>query len=235
MIMAIIYDIRWFLVVLAVAVCAVANFYFLLLNDQRVCFPGNDEVGCDALVSRFSNPGDALFTITKMLLLGGYDLGFYEPSQYYVALQLIFSFTMIFVVIVLLNLLIALMGASVGRIAENAEMEVAYLRTAIIAEVEIFMSDKEKANERNFPPYLHVLVPKTVATKLSAEENIKELDKKLDNNKQELDKKLDNNKQELDKKLDNNKHELAKLDKKMEEVAKLMEQLTSRITYPHSV
>ena len=223
MIIAIIQDIRWFLMVLALAVCAVANFYFLLLNGQRVCFPledgtPNTDVGCEAVVDKFSDPGVSLFTISKMLLFGGQDLGYYEPSTYKAALQMVFALTMLFVVIVMLNLLIAIMGSAHDRIAERTQMELNFLRAEIVLEVELFMSAAEKEDKTLFPPFIHVLVQRKADTaKMSMEEKLDAQDKKMDVNKQELDKKIDAliTKQELD-------------GKKIDALTKMMELLLAR-------
>jgi hypothetical protein len=61
--------------------------------------------------------------------------------------------------IILLNLLIAVMGDSYGRIAATAEIEFHLLRAQCIVEQELVFSSKELNNERFFPRFLHVLMP----------------------------------------------------------------------------
>jgi hypothetical protein len=62
------------------------------------------------------------------------------------------------VAIVLLNLLIAIMGNSYSQIKKRQNTELTALRTSIIIELELDMSDADLQRKDWFPSYLHVLV-----------------------------------------------------------------------------
>lgn len=145
MIIAILYDVRYFILVLAVAVAATWTSLTLLLPEKQ----GYERLG---------DAGNGLYITFNMLLLGDFESDLFD-GEYVVLVRLLFVFTMVLVSIVLLNLLIAIMGDSYTRISEKADLEFQALRASILLEQELFMTRKERANPRNFPRWLQVLVP----------------------------------------------------------------------------
>ena len=163
MIIEIVKNIKYFLLVLSIAVCAGANLFFVLLNNARVCLPGSDgnastNDGCDTMPHKYGNPGEALFTVFKMLILNNFDDTNFLPSPYKITLQIVFSISMVFVPIILLNLLIALMGDSHGRILENTKSEIFLFKAQIILKEEIFMTSEEMADPGNFPTFMNSVI-----------------------------------------------------------------------------
>jgi WD40 repeat protein len=145
MIIAILFDVRYFILVLAVAVAATWTSLTLLLPKKD----GRERLG---------DAGNGLYITFNMLLLGDFESDLFD-GEYVVLVRLLFVFTMVLVSIVLLNLLIAIMGDSYTRISEKADLEFQALRASILLEQELFMTRKERANPRNFPRWLQVLVP----------------------------------------------------------------------------
>jgi hypothetical protein len=152
MIFEIIKDIRWFVLVLAIAVIASANAFYVLVRRDTKCAHGG--MCSDVYV----DPAEALFTMFNMLLLGNFDTSDYALGPYSILLKLLFVGSMLLVAIVLLNLLIAIMGNSYSRIKERQATELTALRTAILMELELDMSDADLQRKDWFPSYLHVLV-----------------------------------------------------------------------------
>ena len=87
-------DIRWFVVVLAIAMLGCGNAMYVLLRER-----GSHD---------YANVPNALFTVFNLLLLGDTDatLEAFEGSPDIVLLKVFFVFSLFFILIVLLNLLI---------------------------------------------------------------------------------------------------------------------------------
>ena len=175
MIKEIVQDVKWLILVLAICVFALANFFFVLLNSNRVCPENSNNTACKKFLDLgdpMKNPGEALFATFNMLILSTYDIDLIAPGPFYWVLQVVFAFSMLFVPIILLNLLIAVMSSSYKRINARSEMEVIQLRAYIILELECFLRpyqrenmgekdmEEEKAWNTNFPRYMHVLSKK---------------------------------------------------------------------------
>ena len=161
MISQIIIDIRWFVFVLAISIFAVANSFFVLLNPQRITCDSNDPTigGCDVTLTKFQNPGTAIFYSFTMLILGGFDwkVDDFLQGDWQIAVQILFSLAMVFITIVLLNLLIAIMGNGYDTIQMEAAMQLSLIRAKMILKQEAFMNHDR--NKEFFPAFLHVLLP----------------------------------------------------------------------------
>ena len=139
MILAIVYDMRYFMLVLSISIAAVwTSFRLLLLDDATLPL---EELG---------DPANGLLLTFNMLLLADFDLGTFD-GEYTVLLRIMFVLSMIMTPIVLLNLLIALMSDSYERIQDRADTEFQLLRARLIREQEAFMSASDKADPRLFP------------------------------------------------------------------------------------
>jgi hypothetical protein len=141
MIVAICYDVRYFIMVLGIALVATFLVLHMLVTGDG-----------------YGQPGTALFATYNMLFLGDFDVGLLD-GEYTVLARVLFVLTMLFVAIILLNLLIAIMGDSYTRIQEKSEVEFLRLRATVLLEYELFMSPEELADQTKFPKWLHVLVP----------------------------------------------------------------------------
>lgn len=156
-------DIRYFCIVLVLAIAAATNAFFLLLNDNQTCRPqwnttSNSAIpyapgdACYNIALPYSNVREALFTVFNMFMLNNnYDNSYFNLSSYPAAVQVLFSFFIIVVTIILLNLLIAIMGASYKAISLRAELEV-YLYRA-----DIFLEEEPEPEKKAFR--VHVVYP----------------------------------------------------------------------------
>ena len=150
MILAIVYDMRYFMLVLCISIAAVwTSFRLLLLDDATLPL---EELG---------DPANGLLLTFNMLLLADFDLATFD-GEYTVLLRILFVLSMIMTPIVLLNLLIALMSDSYERIQDQADLEFQYLRARILAEQEAWLSPEQRrsADPKLYPRWLHVLVPR---------------------------------------------------------------------------
>jgi hypothetical protein len=179
MVFQIIVDMRHFMVILLVAVLASASSFYALLHHIH---PLHVDDGDD---NPFRGAGQTLFFMFKMLLLGDFDTDLFLLGEYVALLQVLFVFSMMLTLIILLNLLIALMSDSYSRIQvtllhcpfsscssltprhdvavqEQAEIEFLMLRARIVVSMEKLKSEKElrSANAAGwFPRHYFVLVP----------------------------------------------------------------------------
>ena len=92
-------------------------------------------------------------------LFGSYDVPVFDASASPALAKFLVSIFMFFVVIVLLNLLIALMGDIFDEVQSRAESESTFGKAKLIVEYEsLFSTAYKKRNEREFYPlWLHVL------------------------------------------------------------------------------
>jgi hypothetical protein len=106
MVFQIVLDMRYFLLVLLIALLAAGSAFYALLHNSH-----------DAEVTNpFRGPGPALFFMFNMLLLGNFDTEAIVFGEYQGLVQLLIVWVMLFTLIILLNLLIALMSDSYERI-----------------------------------------------------------------------------------------------------------------------
>jgi hypothetical protein len=105
MVFQIIVDMRYFMVILAIAVMAAASAFYSLLHHMPS--PGENP---------FRGPGHTLFFMFNMLLLDSFDIDSFVFGEYRELVQALFVLVMMLTLIILLNLLIALMSDSYERI-----------------------------------------------------------------------------------------------------------------------
>ena len=148
MVLAILRDMRHFLLILAVAIVAAWSCFRLLLLETE---------GSTA-VDMLGDPANGLFLIFNLMVLNSFELDVFT-GPYVVLVRLVFVVSMIVVPVVLLNLLIALMSDSYERIQDQSDLELQLLQAKTILKIEEFLPLGEKTNEDNFPRWLHVLVP----------------------------------------------------------------------------
>ena len=139
-------DMRWFLMLLLVAIVSVASAFYLLLHNQSDGVDGFDQWP------------QALFTTFRMLLLGDFDSDSLLLGPYDGLVYLLFVVGMFMTLIVLLNLLIALMGGSYGRVEGNADNEFVLMRASMLLNYLQHLPEcKREAKVFMGVPWLHVL------------------------------------------------------------------------------
>ena len=93
-----------------------------------------------------------------------------------------------FVPLVMMNLLIALMGGSYERIEQNTKNAMRRQRAELLVSLEVLMTDKERANPKYFPRWIHWYRPKERDEEDDGVENgvINGVGRQLDSAKKEL-------------------------------------------------
>lgn len=113
MVFQIIVDMRYFLVVLSIALLAAGSAFYALLHNSESESEANNP---------FRTPGAALFFMFRMLILGDFDTDSFVFGEYKVLVQVLFVLVMVLTLIILLNLLIALMSDSYERIQVSVSL-----------------------------------------------------------------------------------------------------------------
>merc|ERR1719164_383803 len=166
MIIAIIFGIQGVILILAVMIVFWAGSYTVLLEDQSEGgFDGYDE----SLLSVFG------------FLFGDYDVGVFDNSVSPGLSKLLIALFLFFVVIVLLNLLIALMGNIYGEIQAKASSEYIYGIAKLVHEYESLIpeSTKKQMEKEWYPRYLFVLRNETLFGG-DKDDDVKVLKKKIE-------------------------------------------------------
>jgi len=143
MIIRIAYDIRFFIVILGLVLAGFSLAFWL------ISYPGGGQVG-DNDDSMFDNVNKSLLN-TFYLMLGMFnpDMSSTVSQELGYVLVILFS---LFIIILMLNLLIALMNDSYGKIQKNYIAQWRYEQTRVILdEVDQFYVDT------TIPSYIHVL------------------------------------------------------------------------------
>eukprot|EP00667_Euglena_gracilis_P023668 EG_transcript_26854 len=173
-------EIKGFLLVLLLTVLAGGNAFYLLVPRAAGCDAANADA-CSA--APYEDVWDALFRMFNMVILINYDPADFQRGPYWVLLQVLFILNMILIPIILLNLLIALMGSSYGKIASQSSRELCLLRARLVLEVErTLLTKADKENEEWFPAFLHVIIPKggSNAVQETAEEKMEHVKSRVD-------------------------------------------------------
>lgn len=167
MILAILQDIRWFLLVLVVGVLATGNAFYVLLRHEKE--PG------------FSDTKELSLSMFKMLILGDFDTDHIVKGPFKHVNAVLFALSMVLVPLILLNLLIAMMSTSYERIKEETEKELNLLRAKLILEMEVSnlasmcaKEQKQSKEQENEPKerkskvqeYIHVMISQEQRKKL---------------------------------------------------------------------
>lgn len=98
-----------------------------------------------------------IIIILMFIIVSG--IGTLTGGNYIIVLQFLWLISIVVNPIILLNMLIAILVSTFEKINKRAETELNYLRANIVLEQEVFMTQEEKMDPKNFPPFLHVLVP----------------------------------------------------------------------------
>lgn len=130
MIVAVTFDSRYFLLVLLIAVFGFGNAFYIIAANGDTRFTGDNFM--------------MAFVYSYRTALGDFDTdGYADTGKYETLIYILWYMSTILTLIILLNLLIAIMGDTFGRIQETAESN-GYLEiTQIMAENEIFIYRKK--------------------------------------------------------------------------------------------
>eukprot|EP01147_Barroeca_monosierra_P000971 gene971-4215_t len=142
MILAVTYDIRYFLLILCISLFASWLSFYTLLRDQD-----------NAVSTSFQNDGNGMFLTFTMLVFAEFELD-ELTGDYIVLLRIIFIISTVFIGVILLNLLIAIMMDAYARVSKNHEVEFIALRAKVIVEMDCFTSRAE-----NFPKWICQVLP----------------------------------------------------------------------------
>ena len=143
-ILAIIYELRYFMVVIAVLLMGFAAAFAVSMPDNAA-FDGGEPYGMGLLASG---------VLTSYLaMLGAFDIADYSNAES----TAFFAMFLFLIVVVMLNLLIAIMSDVFERVTESWVFEGRKMRIETIIEEELLMNDSQ--NAEFFPAYLQVLRP----------------------------------------------------------------------------
>jgi len=144
MIIKIIHGIKGLVAILVIMVVFFAGSYTVLFQSQ----PVNEYYGYD----------NSLLTVYGFLF-GSYDVLLFDTAISPILAKVLVSIFMFFVVIVLLNLLIALMGDIFDEVQSKAEQESTFGKAKLIVAYESLFSTSYKRNHEKefYPIWLHVL------------------------------------------------------------------------------
>eukprot|EP00911_Craspedida_sp_UC1_P002165 UC1_evm1s1662 len=148
MILAIMWEIRYFMVIMALTIVGAWSSFHLLLLDIS-------EWGS---LDPLRDPANGLLIMFNLLIMGDFDMDTYTGPNIILA-RVTFVLSMIFVPVVVLNLLIAFMGTIYERVEEKSELEYLALKASIIYKYEVYLSKSDRTDIEKFPEWLHVLVP----------------------------------------------------------------------------
>jgi len=160
MVLQIINDIKFLIVLLMLVLMgATVAFYSLTDGGRQIVDPDRNDPGENSMVS---NIAMLFFYMYQSLLLGSFEYDDFNFLDYPMIAKFLFVLLTLFILVVLLNLLIALMSDSFERIKEREDQEYCYQRAKMIVDIEVLHmqggGDKELRAQR-FPKYVHVLKP----------------------------------------------------------------------------
>jgi hypothetical protein len=134
MIMTIIHDIRFFILIMVIMTIAFTQAFFILED--------NDIAPTDA-------PWEIVWQVYNTAWLGAQWTWYSGPMLQ----RMLYLFMTFFQLVVLMNLLIAIMGDTFGRVMEGAIVEFYRNFAQLIYELEVLMTPRERRNTNNFPHY----------------------------------------------------------------------------------
>jgi outer membrane murein-binding lipoprotein Lpp len=143
-ILAIIYELRYFMVVIAVLLMGLSAAFAVSMPDNAA-FDSGEPYGMGLLASG---------VLTSYLaMLGAFDIADYSNAES----TAFFAIFLFLIVVVMLNLLIAIISDVFERVTESWVFEGRKMRIETIIEEELLMNDSQ--NAEFFPAYLQVLRP----------------------------------------------------------------------------
>ena len=141
---AIIYDLRYFIVVIAILLVGFSCAFAVSMPDNAT-FDNGTPYGMGLLSSGFLT--------TYLSMLGAFDIDDYTTPES----RLFFVIFLFLILVVMLNLLIAIMSNTFERVLDSWEFEGQKMRVETIIEEELLMDDSH--NAAYFPEFLQVLRP----------------------------------------------------------------------------
>lgn len=141
MIIVILYDIRYFVLIMFIMTVAFTQSFFIL----DVSFLGLYEEPVPAK----DKPWEIAWQVYNTAWLGAQWNWYQGP----ILERVLYLFMTFFQLVVLMNLLIAIMGDTFGRVMEGAIVEFYRNFAALINELEVLMTPREHQNTGNFPHY----------------------------------------------------------------------------------
>lgn len=112
MIIEIVWDVRWFFLIFVVGVLGFANVFYVLVNNQPEGDPPFTFMGGTQEENTFFRT----LNYTYQMAWGGWDTDGFENHPDKLLLQFIFFMLTIMIFLLLLNLVIAIMGDTFGRV-----------------------------------------------------------------------------------------------------------------------
>jgi hypothetical protein len=148
MIVAIFYEIRMILVILAIALLSFANAMYVLTHRSAA---GASGTGFDTLALSF-------YTSYKLVFLNTFEDDNFVAGDTRVLRSLLLCFITLLGPVVLLNLMIARMSDSYEQIQDDAEKEMRRIKAKFILELEKGIT--AEGHSEWFPTWVHVLIKK---------------------------------------------------------------------------
>lgn len=134
MIIVIIHDIRFFLLIMGIMTIAFTQAFFILEDEE---------------IAPLNAPWEIAWQVYNTAWLGAQWTWYTGPMLQ----RVLYLFMTFFQLVVLMNLLIAIMGDTFGRVMEGAIVEFYRNFAQLIHELEVLMTPREHQNTNHFPHY----------------------------------------------------------------------------------
>jgi hypothetical protein len=162
MILQIAQDIFYLIALLAVIILGATFAYYPLTDEAFLSYDGEDTSETGGPRNQVNRFFGLMLYLYEALLLGTFEYNDLDDTHSPVVAKIIFVMLTLFVLIILLNLLIALMSDSFERIKEREEQEYCFQTAKILVDIEVRrlahrLDEQEK--RAKFPSYVHVLIP----------------------------------------------------------------------------
>eukprot|EP00747_Dinoflagellata_sp_TGD_P157754 gnl/TRDRNA2_/TRDRNA2_177765_c3_seq21.p1 gnl/TRDRNA2_/TRDRNA2_177765_c3~~gnl/TRDRNA2_/TRDRNA2_177765_c3_seq21.p1 ORF type:complete len:357 (+),score=54.87 gnl/TRDRNA2_/TRDRNA2_177765_c3_seq21:127-1071(+) len=135
MILAIMKDMKYFMLITCIMTCAYIQVYFILATP----------------IVEEGETSELVWVLYNAAWLGNVNVRDYAVS---LLERFMYAAMTLFMLVVLLNLLIAIMGDTFGRVQESAVVEFYFNFAELIYELETLMTPAEQADETRFPAYM---------------------------------------------------------------------------------
>jgi len=141
MIVQIVADMRYFMIIMIIMSVAFTQLFYTLQTP----------------IPEANKPEEAIWAVYNAAWLGNYDAGFAGS----ILVRLMFGVMTLFMIIVLLNLLIAIMSNTFAIVNEGAAVEYYFNLAELTNELEMLMSKHDRCSVRRFPQYVIYSVSKS--------------------------------------------------------------------------
>ncbi|GMH42925.1 hypothetical protein BSKO_10847 [Bryopsis sp. KO-2023] len=163
-------DMTFFLCLGATVLAGFTVAFFVLFNDTGPCKTNamgesiSDGQCQTALVSDAFGSLDRSFVTTFGMMLGEFETEWYYDASQSIVPVLLWVVYMMMMTIILLNLLIAIMGATFQKVIQTEEVHFLRVKARVIDDMETIISWKRhKMLQSQIGKFLHVLVPQNLA------------------------------------------------------------------------